>query len=237
MTKASSYAATRLIGIALALVLAVGWSIAIPAYAGDTPVSKKLKRKIKIMEKVVDEVLVESPNLLVYSGNPTHGIYLDEFGTVFTFEAALVDKDWDWAFDKTLGFLSKLRVESDGDKVIVWRDKKSRDSDEDDEEDTEAIDEKTLDEMRKDKEQREEKLYAQGKEELIEAIVDYGEILTELRDDQWVAIAAFLKNSDYFRTNQISRLVIKVKVRDLRDHASGRISEKDLLKRVVQEEY
>ena len=48
------------------------WVGATAVEAADSPVSKKLKRQIGVMEKVIDEVLVESPNLLVYSsrGDP-----------------------------------------------------------------------------------------------------------------------------------------------------------------------
>ena len=61
-----------------------------------------------------------------------------------------------------------------------------------------------------------QRIDAQGKQELIDALADYGETMTALRDDQWVAIAAFLGDDQYFKERQISRLVIKARARDLR---------------------
>jgi predicted GNAT family N-acyltransferase len=87
----------------------------------------------------------------------------------------------------------------------------------------------------KDAPQDAQQTYEKGRQELIDALADYGETLTALRDDQWVAIAAFLKDNDYFRDRSISRLVIKARMRDLR--ASDQLSREALLARIVVEEY
>ena len=69
------------------------------------------------------------------------------------------------------------------------------------------------------------------------ALLDYGETLTPLRDDQWVAVAAFLSRNKFFETSGISRLLIKARMSDLRDHGKGRITESEMRSRVVVEEY
>jgi hypothetical protein len=201
-------------------------------------VPRKLERQINIMEKVINEVLVESPNLLVASRSPSHGIYLDEFGVLFTFEASLVDRDSDWS-DWGDWWKNNVRIERDGDKVVIYRDegddedadkKKKEEAREDwDEEDWEAWKQK--------RDQSEAKLYERGKRELALTLLDYGDTLTGLRDSQWVAIAAFLKNADYFAENRISRLILKARVGDLRGYSAGDISEERMLSMIVEEEY
>ncbi|MBD3334884.1 MAG: hypothetical protein GF355_05160 [Candidatus Eisenbacteria bacterium] len=223
------------IGALLALSLAVMGTAAGDATAADKDLTDKLKLQINVMEKVFDEVLVDSPNLLVYSSNPTHGLYLDEFGVVFVFEASLVDKGMDW--EKHMpSFLKNFTIESEDGKIIIYQG-----DDEDADEDSEGKEEKDLKESVRDLEEKKKRmdaeLYAKGKEELIEALVDYGDTMTRLDDAQWVAIAAFLKNSDYFLTNRISQLLLKAKLEDLRAYSSEDISRDELISRVVVEEY
>ena len=67
--------------------------------------------------------------------------------------------------------------------------------------------------------------------------VDYGETMSSLDDGQWLLIAAHLKGADYFKEMEISRLVLKAKMRDLREFAQGKISESTAASRVIVEEY
>lgn len=197
-------------------------------------VTAKLKRKINVMEKIIDEVMKESPYLLIHTGDPAHGLYLDEFGVLFTVEASLVSEDF-LDIDR-LSFLNGLRdvrIESDGDRIIIIPD--DEDTDEDDEETSdEGL---TIEELRDRHNLREVQRYERGKEELIDTLIDYGEALTELRDDQWVALAAFLEGHDFFRTNEMSRLLMKVKMKDLRRIARDDLSLEEARRLVVVEEY
>jgi len=191
-------------------------------------VPSRLKRQISVLEEVIDEVLIESPFLLIYGGDPTHGIYLEDFGVVFTLEASLVDKEWDW---KEFPWLhNKYKIESEDGKIIIYR--------EDNKDDEIVIDgdAKVKDwlEQRLDHEQA---TYEEGKTELLDVLADYGETLTGLEDNQWVAIAAFLKDSEYFSDRKISRMILKVKMADLRAHAQDRLSRADLMARIQEEEY
>jgi hypothetical protein len=227
-----------------ALVLAAATALALSegARAGDSPISPRLKRQIAVMEEVIDEILLESPNLLIHGTEPTFGLYVEEFGALFSLEASLVEQNW--AAVSGLAFLDNLRIDTDGDRVILWRD-----DDQDDEEDEgEVIAELQEGEdweaerlsrlaRRERTRVRERRRYEHGKQELLDALIDYGETLTDLREDQWVAIAAFFQNSEFFRRNSISRLIMKVSVRDLRTHAADRLSREDLVARVLVEEY
>jgi hypothetical protein len=202
------------------------------ADAKDGQVTRKLKKQITVLERVLDEVLVDSPNFLVGSRRNTHGLYLDEFGVLFSFEASLISRDEDFPFGITFGDWGKgFTIDREGDKVTISWD---RDEDGDGEDDVVVIDKE---EMREKHEESQRELYEAGKAELTEALMDYGETLTTLRDDQWVAVAAFLRDSDFFAHNKISTLVFKAKLSDLRAYAQGDISEDAMAKRVVQEEY
>lgn len=232
-----------LVAAVAAVAVAFIWLAVTPSSAG--AITDKLKRQIRVMEEVVDEVLIESPYLLVYSSDPTHGFYIDEFGAIFSFEASLVGNKWDFA--KGLGFLENLHIETDDGKTVIWIEE---DEDGEGERKIEIIAEgkeageakkvkikKDLEKMKAEQKVDEEECYASGKEELIEGLVDYGETLTGLRDDQWVAITAFLTNADLFKKNKISRLVLKVRVRDLRSHSRDDMSRESLISRVMVEEY
>jgi hypothetical protein len=204
------------------------------AESADSKVTKKLKKQISVLERVIDEVLVESPNFLVGSRQNTHGVYLEEFGVLLAFEASLISKDGDWEFNLGEGwgrFGKKFKFEEKDGKIIIdLRD----DDDEDDEDDDIEFDE---DEWRAKHEESQKKLYEAGKAELTETLMDYGETLTTLADDQWVAVAAFLRDSDFFASNKISTLIIKAKVGDLRAYSQGNLSDRAIADRIVEEEY
>jgi hypothetical protein len=151
---------------------------------------------------------------------------------VFVLEASLVpDKDWE-AFE----WPGNVRIERKDGNIIILRMDEVEDENEEEEKEEKRDEEEDMSwEEAREKAQKE--LYEGGKAELIEALVDYGETLTGLNNNQWVGVAAFLRDSDYFMSNKISRLVIKAKMQDLRDHASGRLSREAVEKKVQVEEY
>jgi hypothetical protein len=222
-------------------ILALGAALLIaphPAVAQDDAIPRRLERKVNVMEKVLNEVLRESPYWLVGGGSDyTRSVYLEEFGVVFSFDASLVNSDLnglDINFDG-LSFLKDLkdiRIEHDGDKVIVYRD-----SNKDGKKDGEDEDGLTFEQLRDKRREREADRYEKGKNELVEALIDYGDTLTELRDDQFVAITAFLENIDILEEDNISHLIIKAKVSDLRMLSDSKITRDELLKRLSVKEY
>jgi len=226
--------AIRTGGIALlfATFSAIGASY---VQGAEPPIPDRLKRQIGVMEKILDEVLVDSPNLLVYSHAAARGVYLDEFGVVFTVEASLVEKDkkdGNWIFG---GYSVK---EKDG-KIVV--EAPPDDQDKDSDKDSDSGDGKDLvidlGKLQARQTQRDADLYQKGKSELLDTLMDYGETLTALGDNQSVAVAAFLKDSDYFLDNRISRLVLKAKMSDLRAYGAKRITRDELRSRLVVQEY
>jgi hypothetical protein len=204
---------------------------------------EKTARQIKVMEGILDQVLLDSPNFLVFGRDNAHGLYLDEYGAIFTFDASLVNgksikklEGMPFRFDVRKGkngtVIEIPRVEEEKDEGDQAGDadsggnskdskasKKIHPKDTGDDEDDAAV------------------LYRKGKDELIQTLLDYGDTITSLRDDQTVAIAAFLRDNNFFLDNQISRLVLKAKVRDLREHTAGRLSDDQMRSRIVQEEY
>jgi hypothetical protein len=224
--------------IALSTVLLAALSI--PAGAENDVVSRKMLRQLGVMEKIIDQVLIDSPNFLVSGGDNTRGLYLEEFGVLLSFEASLVNKG-SWDIGRWGGF--QIEEDKEGRKVIVipgLSDDEDKDKDKDtgkgepEEENSEGSDRLSWrDRFKGD----ESKLYDRGKDEIRGVLLDYGDTVSQLRDDQWLAIAAFLKDSDYFLENKISRLVIKAKMSDLRAYAAGKISEKEMIGKLVEEEY
>src|SRR5262245_25473865 len=92
----------------------------------------KLKKQITVMEKVIDEMLVDSKNLLVASHEPTRGIYLPEFGVLFTLEAQILTPDrGEWW--KDMGWDKKFKFETDkhGNYVVHLNDNDDDDDDSD----------------------------------------------------------------------------------------------------------
>jgi len=221
-------------------ILALGAALLlapIGAEAQDTTVPRRLERKINVMEKVLNEVLRESPHWLVGgSGNYTRSVYLDEFGVIFSFDASLVSRGLGSGYIDFDGLsflkdLKDIRIEQDGDKVIVFRDS---DKDGEKDEEDEGL---TFEQLRDKRREREADRYAKGKDELVETLIDYGDTLAELRDNQFVAITAFLENIDLLEEEEITHLILKAKVSDLRLLADGKITRDQMLKRLSVIEY
>jgi len=260
----------RAIPLWVALAIAVGFTAGAwqPAYASDDARSDRMLRQVTLMEKVLDHVLKESPYWLVSAGDPTHGLYLEEFGVLYSFDASLVRGDWGRKEFFDFSFFDRLRVESDDGRIIIWTDEDDLDElyEEEEEIAAEAEDraaesggetvidledpkdhkrviaelERRKQHLRQERQERVKKegeQYAAGKEELIDALLDYGETLTALDDDQWVAIAVFLGENDYFQREELSRLVLKVRMRHLRDYAAAHTSREELIEQMVVEEY
>lgn len=219
--------------------------------AADTVESRKMKRQIAIMEQVLDQVLLESPNFLVSGGKNTRGVYISEFGALFTFEASLIQKDWDMkSFSR--GF--KYEVDDEGNKVIIWEDPdhkkpgheddeemEDEDPDADADADADAHEERSRAKARakrlQEKLGNQEDLYERGKKEILDVLLEYGDTITSLNDNQWVAVVGFLKDSNFFVKNKLSRVVMKAQMRDLRAYTAGQLSEQSMIAKVVQEEY
>lgn len=228
----------------MAAVLAI--TMVMPIVASDAQAQEvpgRLKKQIRIMEKVINEVLEESPNLLVHSTTPSHGIYLNGFGALFTFEASLAGgfgwSTWDFGkkFDVS-NLFGNIQIERDGDRIIIHTPEDGEEEIQVEVEDEKGnVEHKSIEDMRAEAREREQELYEGGKLELIDTLIDYGETLTGLEDDESIAVAAYLGEEDLFEKREISRLVIQIKMGDLRAYSDEDISRDRLRERVVVQEY
>ena len=201
-----------------ALMVAVLGLMVVSATAADDRTSR-LDRKVKVMERVLDEVLIQSPNVVVSARGVTRGLVLEEYGALFTLEASVGTDMFVLAVPEPPAVPIG---DGDDDQVFVAPRHPERPGREDQW-------------LEKSREKRAEQ-YAAFKSELTDAIVDYGVTLTELRDDQWLAVVAFLDNRPLLGGGEGSRLMLKIKMRDLRQHSAGSLSRDAVKGRVVVEE-
>lgn len=228
----------RLVALAAA-VAAILLSLANLAGAA---ASEKVIRQIGVMEKIVDKVLVDSPNFLVQRGDNTRGLYIDGFGVVFTFDASLVNEFYGIQKLFSLEDRFEMKTDEDGNQVFVIK-KGSKEELEAKKEELESKRqeaEKAVEKVKKSSDEKMKdraKLYADGQAELVQALLDYGETMTSLTDDNSIILAAFLKDDDYFKEQRISRLILEAKMRDLRAFSSGSISAETMKSRISVEDY
>lgn len=221
-----------------------------PAHAQSSDTRRKVERDISVMERALDEMLIDSPNFFVSGRGNTRGIYIDGLGALFTFEATLVNKDWNFDFDEKLkGY--HYEVEENGDKIIIHKGGKGEDEEDEEPEPDEMDEGEQSDEdraeaeadararrtMRKKMAQRDEKIYARGKQEMIDFMLDFGDAIDGLRDDQSIVFVAYLRDHEYFEKNDISHFMVRAKVSDLRAFASGSLTEQAVVAKIAQEEY
>jgi hypothetical protein len=210
--------------VVAALMVAVLGLMAVSATAADDAASR-LDRKVRVMERVLDEVLVQSPNVMVSSRGVTRGLVLEEYGALFTFEASLGTEMFVFAVPEPPAVSSG---EDDEDHIIVAPSRPNRPGRESWAE--------WEDWQGKSDEKRAEQ-YGAFKSEMIEAIVDYGVTLTELGDDQWLAVVAFLGGRPLLGSEESGgRVMFKIKMRDLRQHSAGNLSRDAVKGRVIVEE-
>jgi hypothetical protein len=254
---------TLLLGIILAAGTAAGTypTSSLADNRGDQ-VAPKMLRQIGVMEKIIDKVLLDSPNFLVRVDDNTRGLYIPEYGIVFTLDASLTGGSVPDVSKMIESMKNRfeVRTDKDGNQIITI---KGHDKDKDKDKNKDKDKSKNGDQDSTDQESDNTPpepptpppssgetwafsgdggkgaahLYAAGKEELIQALLDYGDTLTSLRGGQHVMIAAFLRDNDYFKENKIARLVLKADIDDLRAYGEGKLTEKDARSRIDIEEY
>jgi len=208
-----------------AAALALG--AASPAAAQDSgpPGSGKLQRQVDVFERFASQMLLDSPNFLVSGSQAARGIYIDCYGVLVSFNASLIQHDddekaWKW-------WKGSYKIKRDGDKIYVVPEGG-------DTEDGEEID---FEEWQDRKAKRVSRTYDRGKQEIVDLLLDYGDLITRLQDDQWVAVAGFLRDTEFLEDKGISHLVVKASVKDLKAYGAGDIKEDEMVSRMVVEEY
>jgi hypothetical protein len=217
--------------LAFAAALACSLMLGSKASANDEDrPTRKMERQIAAFERMVDEALVDSPNLLVPSRNEARGMYMDGYGLIVSFECSLVGSDM--SFDHDRSWWSGWWGDDD-DRVIVidndW-------DDEIDEEDLDEDDRKALKKWREKSLSRQEKRYTRGKAELVDALIDHAEILSSLKSDDWVELQGSLRGAPYFRKNDLHRLVLRAKMADLRAFSDGKLTEDAMIQKIQTKE-
>jgi len=262
------------LALVLAFIFAVASAFAQPAAQSQAEPNRRIQRGITAMERAIDEMLVDSPNLLVSGRDNTRGTYIDTFGALFTFDATLINKDWDFNFEQDWSAFD-FEVKEEGDKIVIYRGKgkdkekltedRRGDVEWEESEDAEAPEapeppeapeararaererekaDKLREEIararrnsRKRVQDREEKLYERGKQEMVDFLLDYGDAIEALRDDQSIEIVAYFRDHEYFAARDFSHFSVRAKVGDLRAYANGALSEAAMTEKIVKVEY
>jgi hypothetical protein len=207
---------------------------AVQAAAVEPPPNRKMARQIEVMEKIIDQVLLDSPNFLIRGTPVVRGTYLPGTGVLFTFDASLIEHGLDNLDFKTWNFGKGFHVEErDGKRIIIIDDDGKIERDD-------IIGKEDLDDSIQDwrdkRRERNERVYVRGKTEMVDVLLDYGDTVS-LDANQWVVIMGFLTDEDFIDRNRFSRLILKAKAGDLQAYASGKISEEEMVKRIVEQEY
>lgn len=208
----------RRLPAALGVLAGVLATVFLPASSPAAPRTDRRDKEIRIMERALDDMLVESPNFLVRSSEPTNGIYLEGRGAVFTFKTGLYtsswrsdDDGWHWfRHDDT----RVIVIDGDGDGGTVRSGK----------------------DWRRQQLPEEERLYAAGKDEIVDTLLDFGQVLSALGDDDWLEVRARLRGAEYFHEHDINILRVRVKMRDVRDYLDGRLDRDAVRDRIEIEE-
>lgn len=206
------------------------------ALACDAPTSDKMKRQIGVMEKIVNEVLVESPNFFVQDRETCHGQYIKGTGLVFTFAASLVDKDMDFDFNFDWDNITIDKDDEGAVKIRPGKKDKAGDKSNVDGADGEEppSDEEVTPQGRR---RKEERTFLRGKAELVDIFLDYGDTLTTLAPGEAFVLVGFMTDSDYFEDQAFSRIVLRAKSEDLQSFGSGKLTEEQMIKRLVESKF
>jgi hypothetical protein len=191
-------------------------ALTLPAAALASPesdrASRKEERQIAAFERMVDAFLVDSPNFLVQSSREANATRMDGYGLVVSFKTSLVGgNSWD-------GEHAWWRFWDDDDGYIVI----DHDWDDDEEDDQEMKEAKKS--WKERALTRQQRRYERGKEELTEFFLDHSDLLSTLKDTEWLELQASLRNAAYFRENDLRRLKMRAKMSDLRAFADGKIT-------------
>ncbi len=204
----------------LALPFALAGSVT-DLLAKDNDAQEKIYKQISIMEKIIDEAMVESKNALVQSTHPSRGVYLEGYGPVFTLELGLVNEEFQLQkLSKLLDFgsgytISREEEDEDGEVTITIKKKKGGDG------------EKEVFEAGPTPEER----YQLVKKELIEVVRDYGYTIDRAGSDEWLTIFA-TPLAGLWADKDIDRLILRVQMKDIRAYNSGKMNEKQFAEKV-----
>jgi hypothetical protein len=243
MARSGSPTRNRFLVVIGALASLVGGAaLVIPTPTLAEEPQSKLERQINVTQRLLDEMLVDSPNFLVSGHEVTEGVEIEEYGAFFTFRASLTGWGWEpgrfgrsldfWPFNGGKRNVVVIKGDKDkgekeisiGDGSIVIKDgevymkeggKTRKLSGKDG---ADVVDEKQYraDQLKK---------YEAAKDELIRFMLDYGETLKALPAGQSVRIVARMTDLDLPEGHEVRSLTLKASIDDLRAYGDGRLSE------------
>lgn len=204
------------VALGVTMLGAAGLLLASLGSAQADPPSSKLQREMRMFERVMDDMLIDSPNWLVPGRENTRGDYVPGYGVLFTFQATLVDRDWGRKFALGWGW---------------WDEDRRRDRDLDEEDRADRREER--DRYRN----REERLYERGRSEIVDVFLDFADTFDSLPGNESIVVVAHLGDADLFWDKEIRRLKMTAKASDLKSYASGSLSDEEMETRIQVEEY
>jgi hypothetical protein len=217
----------------VALILVTIITLLVAAIARADEASDRLSRKTRVMEKVLDEVLDQSKNIHVGMCGKVAGVTLDDTGIVFIFRGTLVGS---MEAMESLSELLEAEDDRDADDEVPHlappvppapvspgkgRSGKGR----------------SLQEMRKEAMAKRQEHLDALKKELIDAVLDYGPTLADLGDEKWVTVLGFLGEEvfDERGSEDRSQILVKGRIRDLRQLAGGTTSRSAVISKLIVE--
>ncbi len=201
--------------------------------------STRMTRKMNVLEKIFDEVLSDSTNVFVSGNGATRGLLLDGYGALFTFDGSLTGGGLGYFpvgnYNGALSNFSRARTEWVSPAPPPRAPKALKGGDEEEIRVPESVEElaESWETRREENAKQARERLAGLKSELTETLLDYGSTLGGLSDGGWVVVAAFLGGFDKDGPEQ---LVLKVKMRDLRQYSVGQLSLEQAKGRVSIEE-
>lgn len=218
----------------LGAILSLGALIVGQVLASPPSALNKLRRQIDVMSRIVDQVLLDSPNFLVHSGANVTGFYLPDYGAIFAFDASLTDDSFGSALSWLPGGVD-IRNE-DGNRTIVIKKRHISKDGEGKAEEREEIQRRGATEKKGDGKDDPARLYDLGKEELVQMVLDYAGTLSALPPGESVAVIANVRNDRLWKEKKRQQLQLRVEGDDLKAFASDRLSERELRARITIEE-
>lgn len=188
---------------------------------GSNP-NQKIVRELNMLERAIDEELVDSRSALVDHGRNANAIYLPGQGVVIAVSFGLVG--WDYGMVKLTHW--------SGD----WDDLQYYDLDDDDNNDKDDDDHLTKKEIRERIKKRQAKRYVDVKQELIEILAENADLLGSVPAQEWVTVAARPRDMSW-GDQKIASVVLRMRRQDLTDRSEGRLTADALQKKVTVEEY
>jgi len=215
-------------GVAAIFTLA-SFAAADPALAGGR--MSKADRQVRTAERVLDEMLIDSPNFLVPGRDDARGVYLEGMGAVFTFTATLTGYHWRDGRSFSI-FGSHFYLGKSGKRhITIHR------SDSDDEDIEIRVEKEPGDKSwtlkSEDYEKDAQKKYDRGKDEMMQTLMDFGDILKALPSGTPVVLVGLLHDMDLPDDREDVKVVMKAKLDDLKAYADGSLSESQLKSRIT----